>query len=476
MNNRQNCKAMWSRWNARDYLNEYFNPLGPDAKATTAWLIRELSAFKGRPTETVLEFGSGPSLIGVVGVTPYARQIHVADYLAQNRREIRSWLGKAPKSFNHREIIAFVLRLEGIEPTQSRISKRSHELRQKITRVLPCDAGFEIPIPGRKQRYPLVITLYCADSATASKRVWRKYMINILRLVAPYGTILVAALRKCRCYRVGIQEFPSADIDERDLKTVLIENGFPVERIRIQLAELGGERERILKSRFCARTKRRIADKSRPTHFMGQSATVVTLDPKFVAGVLSGIVATAAFVLYLRATFRGPTKPNRATWWILTVVGLMLAGSYHSLGARHTIWLAVSYALCPLVTAIVSLKHGEGGWTQFDRACLIVAGISAVLWWLCHSPLVALLINLFIDFVGLLPTIRKSYERPASENRIAWLIAFLASVLNLFAVERWEFAIAVYPLYMALGNGVIAVLLYRRREEPVVSTKADGES
>ena len=202
----------------------------------------------------------------------------------------------------------------------------------------------------------------------------------------------------------------------------------------------------------------------------------MTFETRVAAGLLAGVVATAAFAIYLRSTFRGQTKPNRATWWILTVVGFMLAGSYHSLGARHTIWLAVSYALCPLVTAIVSLKHGEGGWTQFDRACLIVAGISAVLWWLCHSPLVALLINLFIDFVGLLPTIRKSHERPASENRIAWLIAFLASVLNLFAVERWEFAIAVYPLYMALGNGVIAVLLYRRREEPVVSTKADGES
>jgi len=190
----------------------------------------------------------------------------------------------------------------------------------------------------------------------------------------------------------------------------------------------------------------------------------VTPDARVIAGLLAGVVGAVAFVRYLRATFRGTTKPNRATWWILTVVGFLLAASYYASGARQTMWLPVSYALCPLVTAIVSLKHGEGGWTPFDRACLLGAGISVVLWWLCRSPLVALLINLFIDFVGLLPTIRKSYQRPASEDRIAWMIGLLASIINLFAVERWAFALAVYPLYMALGNGVIAVLLLCRRK------------
>ena len=126
-------------------------------------------------------------------------------------------------------------------------------------------------------------------------------------------------------------------------------------------------------------------------------------------------------------------------------------------------WLALAYALCPLITALVSLKYGEGGWTHFDRACLGVAGLSAMLWWLCHSPLVALLINLFIDFVGLLPTMRKSFLNPKSEDRAAWTLGFAASAINLFAIEEWKFAIAVYPIYMVAGNGLIAALLYRRR-------------
>ena len=190
---------------------------------------------------------------------------------------------------------------------------------------------------------------------------------------------------------------------------------------------------------------------------------MTTFDAGVVAGLLAAIVAAVAFVLYLRATFRGETKPNRATWWILTVVGFMLTASYYSLGARHTMWLALTYALCPLITALVSLKYGEGGWTQFDRACLGVAGLSAVLWWLCHSPLVALLINLFIDFVGLLPTMRKSFLNSKSEDRAAWTLGFAASAINLFAVEEWKFAIAVYPIYMVAGNGLIVALLYRRR-------------
>jgi hypothetical protein len=123
-------------------------------------------------------------------------------------------------------------------------------------------------------------------------------------------------------------------------------------------------------------------------------------------------------------------------------------------------WQPLVYALCPLVTAIVSLKRGEGGWTPFDRACVLAAGLSAVLWWITNSPLVALLINLLIDLIGVLPTIRKSWFRPQSENRVAWALNLLASIINLFAIERWSFAIVVYPIYMVAGNGLIVALLY----------------
>ncbi len=181
-----------------------------------------------------------------------------------------------------------------------------------------------------------------------------------------------------------------------------------------------------------------------------------------VAGQVAGILALAAFVPYVLAILRGETKPNRATWWIWAVVGFMLGASYYSSGANHTIWVPVSYVVGPLVIAVLSLKYGEGGWTRFDRMCLLGAGISVVLWWIFGSPLIALCINLFIDFLGALPTIRKAYHKPEGEDRAAWALFVAGDIANLFAVERWTFAIAAYPVYMFLCGGVIAILVFFR--------------
>lgn len=182
-----------------------------------------------------------------------------------------------------------------------------------------------------------------------------------------------------------------------------------------------------------------------------------------VAGKVAGIVSLAAFIPYILAILRGETKPNRATWWIWAVVGLMLGASYYSSGANHTIWVPVSYIIGPFVTAILSIKYGEGGWTRFDRSCLLGAGVSMVLWWIFSSPLIALLINLFIDLMGALPTIRKAYHEPESEDRTAWALFFAGNTANLFAVETWMFAISVYPIYMFFGSGIITALIFVRR-------------
>ena len=182
-----------------------------------------------------------------------------------------------------------------------------------------------------------------------------------------------------------------------------------------------------------------------------------------VVGKVAGIISLVAFIPYILAILRGETKPNRATWWIWTVIGLMLGASYYSSGANHTIWVPVSYIIGPFAVAILSIKYGEGGWTRFDRSCLLGAGVSVVLWWMFSSPLIALLIGLFIDLMGALPTIRKAYHKPESEDRTAWTLFFAGSTANLFAVETWTFAISVYPIYMFLANGIITTLIFVRR-------------
>lgn len=179
-------------------------------------------------------------------------------------------------------------------------------------------------------------------------------------------------------------------------------------------------------------------------------------------GIIAGILSLLAYPFYIFFALKRGMHPNRATWFIWTLVGILLAGSYYSSGARGTMWLPLAYIVGPLATAIVSLKFGEGGWTPFDRKCLLGAFVSGALWLTTGEPLVALLSNLVLDFFGALPTIRKSLLDPRSESRTAWTLWEIGNIANFLAIDKWEFAIVVYPAYMVLMNGAIAVLVWRR--------------
>ena len=178
-------------------------------------------------------------------------------------------------------------------------------------------------------------------------------------------------------------------------------------------------------------------------------------------GLAAGIMSLFGFIPYILAVVRGQTHPNCATWWIWTVVGGLLCVSYYSTGARESIWVPVSYVFGPLVTALLSLKYGEGGWARLDRVCLSGSVVSVPLWWLSGLPIAALMINILIDLCGALPTIRKSWSDPSSEDRLAWLCFLTGNTLNLLALSEWPLEVSAYPLYLFFVSLIVSILIIR---------------
>ncbi len=175
----------------------------------------------------------------------------------------------------------------------------------------------------------------------------------------------------------------------------------------------------------------------------------------------------AAFIPYISSMRKGRTRPNRATWWIWTLVGLLLAASYYSVGARHTLWVPLSYVAGPLIIAVFSLRLGVGGWGRLDRFCLFGAALSLVLWGISHSPLVALVLNIVIDLMGAIPTIRKAFLEPQTEDRAAWVLFLVGNTFNLFAINRRQFAIIVYPAYLFFISFLMILLISREGRSTV---------
>lgn len=196
----------------------------------------------------------------------------------------------------------------------------------------------------------------------------------------------------------------------------------------------------------------------------------MSVDIKSIIGITSGIIAFSSYFFYIPSVIKGKTKPNRASWWIWGLLGVFITTSYYISGARATIWVPLSEALGPLLVAFLSIKYGEGGWTLFDKRCLVGAIGATFLWWATGSSEIGLVSYLFIDMMAVLPTILKSLHRPENENKTAWGLAFAGQFLNIFAIEKLIFSILIYPIYMIIANGVIFGLQFRKKGDKAFSS------
>jgi hypothetical protein len=225
---RRRCASFDTDWVPQQYLADYYTVVEPDERETIAFFADAIKqAPAGRP---VLIFGSGPTLHHVFLAAPHASELHLADYLPANLDEIERWRTRDPAAHDWRAFVRYTLECEGLRaPTEDEISEREELTRSKITRLFQADARRPVALD---EPYATVISAYCADSATDDRATWTTLMANITGLVGPGGLFLTAALRRCRSYLVGEKRFPSANVDEHDMRRVLSPGFTPLVQVR----------------------------------------------------------------------------------------------------------------------------------------------------------------------------------------------------------------------------------------------------
>ena len=191
-------------------------------------------------------------------------------------------------------------------------------------------------------------------------------------------------------------------------------------------------------------------------------AQILGIDDLHMAvGVMAGIVLITSFIPYITSIVAGNTKPERATWCIWSLLSIILLPSYYFSGGRAAIWTSIGGVVAFTTVAALSLrkKYGIGSWTKFDRGIIAGCGLCLLIWWLSDSAVIALTMAMVVDALGAILTIKKMCRHPQQEDRWAWVIAFAAHGLNLFAVEQWNYAHAAYPIYLFLEVGLITALV-----------------
>lgn len=176
-------------------------------------------------------------------------------------------------------------------------------------------------------------------------------------------------------------------------------------------------------------------------------------------GKIAGVLALIQIIPYVISIFRGNTKPQRATFAIWSVVNIVTATSYIAAGATTTKWMSIVFVFTAILIFLLSFKYGMGGYGALDISCMAIAGLAIALWVVTDNPVVALYANLAALSLGYIPTLKKVYRLPRTENMLAWLLTGAASILNVMALTSLAPEIALLPLIGMVGSVSVALLI-----------------
>ena len=148
---------------------------------------------------------------------------------------MRRWISGDPTAFDWDAFIRKALELETATPcTDAEVARRASAIRERITRLVRCDASRTPPIEHSHQRYDVLLTNFCAESVTSDWGEWQTYMANILSMLKPGGWLVISALKGATQYSVGTQSLSGGRHLGRRADRAARTERFPRERTQLQ--------------------------------------------------------------------------------------------------------------------------------------------------------------------------------------------------------------------------------------------------
>ena len=189
--------------------------------------------------------------------------------------------------------------------------------------------------------------------------------------------------------------------------------------------------------------------------------------------IVSGIILLIANGIYIVSILRGKTQPTRGSWITWAALDLaLLAGMFdkHTLNGQVVVGTVTSS-----ITALMSFRWGKPGWSTLrlagkkipiEKICLGTLPFGLVLWWFTRNADWNIVVSNALIAFACLPTYASMWEDPTRENRSAWTLAFISSLVLLPAIHAWTIADATQPLVWLVTLIPIVYMVWLHHPKP----------
>lgn len=187
------------------------------------------------------------------------------------------------------------------------------------------------------------------------------------------------------------------------------------------------------------------------------------LDPKWV--FVSAALGLAGSVRYAIATLVGTAQPNLVTWTLWAAAPLIAFCAQLDDGVGLPVVLTLAAGAGPAIVVVSALvtRHGRARLGVFDGACALIAALALVVWLGFDAAPLAVLLAIGADAAAALPTIRKAWRDPESENLLFYILVGVGATITLLTLATWrpsDWAFATYMLTVCVL--IIGVVTLRR--------------
>ncbi|MDF3818326.1 hypothetical protein P3G55_00355 [Leptospira sp. 96542] len=186
---------------------------------------------------------------------------------------------------------------------------------------------------------------------------------------------------------------------------------------------------------------------------------------QYSLGFIAVTLTFYGFIPYIRSIHKGDVKPHVFSWviWALTTFIVFFA-QWVSGGGAGALSILVSALVTCYIALVAYLKRGKINITKADWFFFLTAILSLPLWFFFSSPLYAVIILTVADILGFLPTIKKIYHDPFSENLWFYIIFMVRNIVVCFALEDKNLTTVLFPASIAVVCLFVVNLIVFRRQ------------
>jgi hypothetical protein len=200
------------------------------------------------------------------------------------------------------------------------------------------------------------------------------------------------------------------------------------------------------------------------------------IDPRFV--YLAAALSLLGAYGYIRDTLRGATSPNRVTWSLWGVEGVLAffveIQQHVGLASLMTLMLG----LVPCAVVVASFRNRNAVWKlgAFDAVCGAVSVAGLVFWAFINEPTVALVSFVVADQMAALPTVRKSWLAPSTESPRLFFMGSANCAITVLTLTKVTTAGVLFPGCILITDLIMGLLIVsnvgpRLRGDPYGATK-----